>query len=52
MNYQKCGKFLTELRKKKGLTQQELAKKLNYSDKTISRWEQGITFPSDISIKC
>ncbi len=50
MDYQKCGKFLTDLRKKKGLTQQDLAEKINYSDKTISRWERGDSFPTDIAV--
>jgi len=37
---------LTELRKQAGLTQQQLAKELNYSDKTISKWELGYAIPS------
>ena len=39
------------LRKNKGLTQMELAEKLNYSDKAISRWEHGDTLP-DINMLC
>ncbi|MBO5287541.1 MAG: helix-turn-helix transcriptional regulator [Clostridia bacterium] len=42
-------KNLTMLRKNKGLTQAELAEKLNYSDKAISRWEHGETLP-DINV--
>lgn len=38
-------KNLTMLRKEKGLTQAELAEKLNYSDKAVSRWEHGDTLP-------
>ena len=38
-------KNLTMLRKEKGLTQAELAERLNYSDKAISRWEHGDTLP-------
>ncbi len=37
---------LTLLRKKNNLTQAELAKKLNYSDKSISKWERGDVTPS------
>lgn len=37
---------LSELRKKSGLTQQQLAKQFNYSDKTISKWELGYAIPS------
>jgi len=36
------------LREEKGLTQQELSKELHYSSKVISRWENGISFPSDL----
>lgn len=36
---------LTYLRKKQKLTQSEFAKQLNYSDKTISKWEKGIALP-------
>ena len=39
------GKNLAELRKKKGLTQFELAEKFNYSDRAISKWENGDTLP-------
>lgn len=38
-------KNLTELRKQNKLTQLELAEKLNYSDKAISKWEQGESLP-------
>ena len=34
---------LNKLRKQRGLTQQELASQLNYSDKAISKWERGIS---------
>ncbi len=44
-------KNLTYFRKKSGMTQAELAEKLNYSDKAISRWEHGDTVP-DINVLC
>lgn len=44
-------KNLAMLRKEKGLTQAELAEKLNYSDKAISRWEHGDTLP-DVNVLC
>ncbi|MGM9858889.1 MAG: helix-turn-helix domain-containing protein [Bacilli bacterium] len=39
------GENLTELRKQKGYTQISLAEKLNYSDKAISKWENGSSLP-------
>ncbi len=36
---------LIRLRTEKGLTQAELGAKLNYSDKTISKWERGEAIP-------
>ena len=39
-------KNLTNIRKSQGLTQLELAEKLNYSDKSISKWEKGEAIPS------
>ena len=43
------GKFITTLRKANGLTQKELAEKLNVSDKTVSRWERDDGAP-DLSV--
>ncbi len=49
MNTYEFGKFLTQLRKEKGLTQLQLAERLNVTDKAISRWETGKNYP-DIEI--
>ena len=35
------GKNLVALRKAKGMTQMQLASEINYSDKSISKWENG-----------
>ena len=40
---------ITLLRKGSGMTQIELAEKLNYSDKAISKWERGESVP-DVSV--
>lgn len=40
------GKNLQTLRKAKGMTQQDLARQINYSDKSISKWELGYALPS------
>ena len=39
------GKFIKQMRKEVGLTQNELAQKLNISEKTVSKWECGNGFP-------
>ena len=49
MNQEKIGKFITECRKQKNLTQNELADKLGITDKAISKWENGRCMP-DASI--
>lgn len=45
MNTYEFGKFLSHLRKEKGLTQMQLAEQLNVTDKAISRWETGKNYP-------
>ena len=42
----KLGTIISKLRKEKGLTQKDLADKLNISDKAVSRWETGSSSPS------
>lgn len=42
---------IASLRKKNGLTQAELAEKLCYSDKAISKWERGESIPDVIILK-
>jgi len=49
MDNNKIGKLIKELRKKKGLTQQELGDKLGIGFRSVSKWERGITLP-DITI--
>ena len=40
---------ITKLRKASDMTQAELAEKLNYSDKAVSKWERGESVP-DVSV--
>mgnify|MGYP004667643937 CR=1 FL=1 len=49
MDLKKIGSFLKELRKEKGITQEELAEMLYVSGRTVSRWETGTNMP-DISL--
>ena len=39
------GRNLTDLRHRRGMTQSEMAEKLNYSDKAVSKWECGDAVP-------
>ncbi len=45
MDQIKTGKFIAECRKKKNLTQAQLAEKLNITDRAISKWETGKAMP-------
>lgn len=45
MNQQKIGQFLKELRSKKNLTQEQLTEVLGVSNRSVSRWENGVTMP-------
>ena len=45
MDQIKVGQFITKKRKEKNLTQEQLADKLNVSNKTISKWECGKCMP-------
>ena len=49
MDQIKVGIFLKELRKEKGLTQEQLSEVFNVSGRTVSRWETGSNMP-DISM--
>lgn len=45
MNQIKIGKFITECRKNKKLTQAQLAEMLNTTNKSVSKWENGDCLP-------
>lgn len=45
MERKTIGSFIAVLRKAQGLTQRQLAEKLNVSDKTVSRWERDEGYP-------
>lgn len=49
MDCAKVGKLILQLRKEKGLTQKQVADRLNISNKTISKWERGLGCP-DVSL--
>ena len=49
MEKETLGAFVCELRKEKQMTQKEMAEKLGITDKAISKWERGLSYP-DISM--
>ena len=51
MDAKKFGMFIATLRKEKNMTQVDLAKKLQVTDKAVSKWERGLGFPDINSIE-
>lgn len=45
MDQVKIGRFIAECRKNSGLTQMQLAEKLNITDRAVSKWETGKSMP-------
>lgn len=43
MDIQKIGVFLAQLRRQRNLTQEQLGEKLGVTNKTVSRWETGVS---------
>ena len=43
MDAKKTGAYLADLRRARGLTQQEAAEDLGVSNKTVSKWENGVS---------
>ena len=51
MNQMATGKFISQKRKEKSLTQEQLAEKLGVSNKTVSKWETGKCMPDYSVVK-
>lgn len=45
MDLIKIGKFIADCRKEKKITQEQLAEKLNITDRAVSKWERGLSLP-------
>ena len=45
MDIMKIGKFIADCRKKKNITQEQLAEKLFITDRAVSKWERGLSLP-------
>ena len=50
MTKQSMGDMIGTLRKEKGMTQKDLADRLNISDKAVSKWERNVAFPDTATI--
>ena len=49
MDAGKTGSYIAKKRKERNLSQRELAEHLHITDKAISKWERGLSFP-DITV--
>ena len=45
MDAKKFGSFIAATRKESNMTQMDLARKLQVTDKAVSKWERGLGFP-------
>ena len=45
MDLIKIGRFIADCRKKKNITQEQLAEKLYITDRAVSKWERGLSLP-------
>ena len=50
MKNKTIGEIISELRKEKGMTQNDLAEKMNVTDKAVSKWERNLSCPDVNSI--
>ncbi|MEY8367343.1 helix-turn-helix transcriptional regulator [Anaerovoracaceae bacterium 42-11] len=49
LDYEKIAVFIAERRREKGMTQKQLAELLGVTDRAVSKWERGKSFP-DVSL--
>ena len=45
MNKEQLGAFIAERRKEEHMTQKDLAARLHITDKAVSKWERGLSYP-------
>ena len=50
MSNKNIGEIISSLRKEKGMTQNDLAEKMNVTDKAVSKWERNLSCPDINSI--
>lgn len=51
MSNKSMGEKISSLRKEKGMTQSDLAEKMNVTDKAVSKWERNLSCPDVNSIQ-
>lgn len=51
MDFIKIGKYIAGKRKELGLTQRQIAEQLGMSDKSVSKWERGVS-GCDVFLLC
>ena len=45
MEHENMGALIRQLRKDRGMTQKDLAERLNVTDKAVSKWERALSLP-------
>ena len=50
MSNKNLGEMISSLRKEKNMTQNDLAEKMNVTDKAVSKWERNLSCPDVNSI--
>lgn len=50
MSNKSIGEIISSLRKERGMTQNDLAQKMNVTDKAVSKWERNLSCPDVNSI--
>lgn len=50
MSEKSMGQIISTLRREKGMTQKELAERLNITDKAVSKWERDLSCPDTATI--
>ena len=50
MSSKSLGEMISSLRKEKNMTQNDLAEKMNVTDKAVSKWERNLSCPDVNSI--
>ena len=50
MAYTSMGDLISDIRKAKNMTQKELADRMGITDKAVSKWERGVSYPDIVTL--